>query len=101
MEDNQKEVLKAWIDGEDCEFRYAGTDMWANCTPFVECTDVCFLRGVEYRIKPKNIVTFTRIETYADRNMIRHTTYSEPHVDKNLRLTWSPDGKTLLKAEVI
>lgn len=100
MKDNQKEVLKAWIDGEACQFRYSGTGMWADCTPFVECNQVSFLHGVDYRIKPKNIVTTTRIERSVEVAGL-HNTYSSTIMSHNLKLTWSPDGKTLLKAEAI
>lgn len=97
MKDTQKEVLKAWIDGEACQFRYSGTDVWADCTPFVECNQVSFLHGVDYRIKPKNIVSTLMIE----RNLTGgHSTWTAKY-NPNLRLTWSPDGQTLLKAEVI
>lgn len=100
MKDNQKEVLKAWIDGEACEYKYTGTDTWADCTPFIECNQVSFLHGVEYRIKPKNIVTTTRIER-STQFAGDHNTYRDTIMKHNLKLTWSPDGKTLLKAWVI
>ena len=97
MKDNQKEVLKAWIDGKACEYKYTGTDVWADCTPFIELS---FLHGVDYRIKPKELVTTTRIERSTEVAGL-HTTYSGTIMKHNLKLIWSPDGQTLLKAEVI
>lgn len=98
MKEDQKEVLKAWIDGTTIQ--YQSTDgSWSDCSNFSECTRVDFLDSSIYRIKPKNIVTTTRITKDCVDNF--HSTYSSDLSIHNLKLTWSPDGKTLIKAEVI
>jgi len=90
---DQKDVLIAWINGEDIQLKIG--DTWHNCSKFAECNSIGISDG-QYRIKPKEIVTTTYIKFEFD----IHPTYTcvHPH---NLRLTWSPDGETLLKAEVI
>lgn len=97
MKQDQKEVLKAWIDGAVIQYK-DGND-WFDCHAFDDCHRVYFNDSQEYRIKPQPHVTETYIKPYADRELIRHQTYSDPGVNKNLRLTWY-EGK-LVKAEVI
>ena len=99
MREDQKEVLKAWIDG--VAIQYQSTDgSWGDCHDYGECERVFFNDCSVYRIKPKNIVTTTYIERTTDgRNL--HNTYSDNIMKRNLKLTWSTDGKTLIKAEVI
>jgi hypothetical protein len=95
---DQKDVLIAWINGEAIEVKLGAH--WCECDEFTNRTRIFIEDGLEYRIKPKEIVTTTFIVRYADGG---HQTYSAK-VDNNihnLRLTWSEDGKTLLKAEVI
>lgn len=97
MKQDQKEVLKAWIDG--AIIQYKDGNNWFDCHAFDDCHRVYFNDSQEYRIKPQLHVTETYISTYKDREVTRHHTYSEPNSSKNLRLTWE-DGK-LVKAEVI
>lgn len=98
MKEDQKEVLKAWIDG--AAIQYQSTDgSWGDCHDYGECDRVYFNDGSIYRIKPKNIVTTTRITK--DCGSYLHSTYSGDLNIHNLKLTWSPDGETLIKAEVI
>jgi hypothetical protein len=94
---DQKDVLIAWINGETIQVKVG--DTWHNCSKFAECHSIGISDG-QYRIKPKEIVSTTCIGRFADGG---HQTYSakgEGNIH-NLRLTWSDDGKTLLKAEVI
>jgi hypothetical protein len=97
---DQKDVLIAWINGEDIQFKVG--DAWHNCSKFAKCDSIDISDG-QYRIKPKEIVTTTCIQRdiYFSKTGL-HVTYSSTGVKiHNLRLTWSEDGETLLKAEVI
>lgn len=95
---DQKDVLIAWINGETLQYRNSnGT--WSDCAKFCE-VGLIRLDEATYRIKPKEIVTTTCIQR-DPLNAGSHITYSSGVKTKNLRLTWSEDGKTLLKAEVI
>jgi hypothetical protein len=95
---DQKDVLIAWINGEILQYRNSnGT--WSDCKKFCEVESIS-LDQITYRIKPKEIVT----TTYIKRDPLNegfHLTYSSGAFPNNLRLTWSEDGETLLKAEVI
>jgi hypothetical protein len=94
---DQKDVLIAWINGEILQYRNSnGT--WSDCAKFCEVNSIR-LDESTYRIKPKEIVSTTRIEFESNYGGF-HSTYTNKDID-NLRLTWSEDGKTLLKAEVI
>jgi hypothetical protein len=98
---DQKDVLIAWINGETIQFKnYNG--LWEDCNQFFETDKIYTDDSHEYRIKPKEIVTTTCIglETNGYHTHPTYTRYPNEHVH-NLRLTWSEDGKTLLKAEVI
>lgn len=101
MKEDQKKVLKAWIDGEIIEYYNKSLDQWFDCSEFKDCDVVKFNSNDTYRIKPRNIVTTTRIERNFSNGLALHSTYSGNTMQHNLLLTWSPDGKTLLKAEVI
>jgi hypothetical protein len=94
---DQKEVLKAWIDGETIQ--YKASLEWYDCIKFTDVEDFSvFQNEGTYRIKPKEIVT----TTYIKRDIgATHATYSNGSKTPNLKLTWSPDGETLIKAEVI
>jgi hypothetical protein len=96
---DQKDILIAWINGETIQYQNSnGT--WSDCYNFDEIDAISF-DEFTYRIKPKEIVTTTCIK----RDVLKegfHLTYSIGHYHPaNLRLTWSADGITLLKAEVI
>jgi hypothetical protein len=95
---DQKDVLIAWINGEILQYLSSNGD-WYDCHNFEECDSICFDKFV-YRIKPKEIVTTTCIQR-DPLNAGSHITYSSGVKTKNLCLTWSEDGKTLIKAEVI
>ena len=98
MKEEHKEVLKAWIDG--ATIQYQNVDgLWSDRQAYENCSTVWFSDGAIYSIKPKEIVTTTRISKDYDSHL--HSTYSGAIHTHNLKLTWSPDGKTLLKAEVI
>jgi hypothetical protein len=92
---DQKDVLIAWINGEDIQIKIGNT--WHNCAKFAECHSIGVSDG-QYRIKPKEVVTTTLIGRQANGF---HSIYSRSEHPHNLRLTWSEDGNTLVKAEVI
>ncbi len=94
---DQKDVLIAWINGEDIQWKCE--DMWHDCEKF-DAVDRIYLDNLTYRIKPKEIVTTTHIKPDSY-NKGLHITYSGQVYPHNIRLTWSEDGETLLKAEVI
>jgi hypothetical protein len=98
---DQKDVLIAWINGEVMQVQNSnGT--WSDCCEFISIDKISVNDIFKYRIKPKEIVTTTCIglETNSYHTHPTYTRYPNEHVH-NLRLTWSEDGKTLLKAEVI
>jgi hypothetical protein len=95
---DQKDVLIAWINGETIQIQLG--DNWLDCDPFDKRQNIAVGGSHEYRIKPKKIVTSTCIERDV-RTEGFHVTYSSDMKIHNLRLTWSEDGKTLIKAEVI
>ena len=96
---DQKDVLIAWINGEVMQVQNSnGT--WSDCCEFISIDKISVNDIFKYRIKPKEIVTTTFIQrTSSD----THQTFTRDCLPYkyNLRLTWSEDGKTLLKAEVI
>jgi hypothetical protein len=95
---DQKDVLIAWINGEDIQINMGNG--WSTCNKFGSYDTIGVGGDYEYRIKPKEIVTTTFIQrTSSD----THQTFTRDCLPykHNLRLTWSEDGKTLLKAEVI
>jgi len=95
---DQKDILIAWINGETLQYQNSnGT--WSDCKKFCEVESIS-LDQITYRIKPKEIVTTTYIQ-FDKFNAPLHSTYSGTVYKHNLRLTWSEDGITLLKAEVI
>lgn len=96
MQEDQKEVIKAWLDGETVQYQLGLN--WCDCHTYEESKYLFFNSDDIYRIKPKNIVTSTFI-TQTD--SVIHYTHTFSRHTHNLKLTWSPDGKTLLKAEVI
>jgi hypothetical protein len=93
------EVIIAWINGKTVQ--YKNGDTWGDF-PKVGSVHHIILDDVwdDFRIKPKEIVTTTRIELEGSEPIL-HITYSGVNQKHNLRLTWSEDRKTLLKAEVI
>lgn len=94
---DQKDVLIAWINGETIQSKLWDNN-WYDCDPFNKLANMDVIGNVgQYRIKPKEIVTSTLIK----RDMDLHVTCSGQFHTHNLRLTWSEDGQTLLKAEVI
>jgi hypothetical protein len=95
---DQKDVLIAWINGETIEVKLG--DHWCECDDFNNREKIFVEDGYEYRIKPKEIVTTTHIK-FDKYNAPLHSTHSRDTFPHNLRLTWSPDGETLLKAEII
>jgi hypothetical protein len=93
---DHKDVLIAWINGEILQYRNSnGT--WSDCVKFREVTSIR-LGEFTYRIKPKEIVTTTYIQQTEG---VLHSTHTNSVFHHNIKLTWSPDGETLLKAEVI
>ncbi len=98
---DKPEVIVAWINGNTVQ--YKNGDTWGDF-PKIDSVHHIILDDAwdDFRIKPKEIVTTTCIglETNAYHTHSTYTRYPNEHVH-NLRLTWSEDGETLLKAEVI
>lgn len=84
------EVIKAWADGADIQFKRGST--WEDYDNSEGFSDFDF--GI-WRVKPEAIV----IENYIwlDDNCTRVSVSSSP----NVRFTFDPDTKSLIKAEVI
>jgi hypothetical protein len=98
---DQKDVFIAWINGETIQSKLWNNN-WYDCIRFTDVEDFSvFQNKGTYRIKPKELVTTTLI-TYGctSSNTGFHTTNTRSQIP-NLKLTWSSDGETLLKAEVI
>jgi len=95
---DQKDVLIAWINGEDIQINMGNG--WRDCNKFGSYDTIGVGGAYEYRIKPKEIVTTTHIKPDSYNEGL-HITYSGQVFPHNIRLTWSEDGETLLKAEVI
>jgi hypothetical protein len=94
---DQKDILIAWINGETIQYQNSnGT--WSDCYNFDEIDAISF-DEFTYRIKPKEIVTTTCIK-FEFGTHPTYTRFPDLHLH-NLRLTWSADGITLIKAEVI
>lgn len=93
------EVIIAWINGETVQCQHQNGE-WRDF-PKIDHIFNILLEDAwnDFRIKPKEIVTTTRISKDYDSHL--HSTYSGAIHTHNLKLTWSPDGETLLKAEVI
>lgn len=87
------DIIIAWAKGETVQVK--GNGGW------VDDLSPSFLVQCEYRIKPKQVVTETRISYHhRDHDRPFHRTHTEiieyPH---NLRLYW--EGDKLVKAEAI
>ena len=89
------EIIKAWADGAEVEFRPSCTSSWWPTT--TPTWDSCY----EYRIKVEEEVLITRVTLHKGSLTYPYlSTNSDPTYDqKNLKLTFT-DGK-LTAAEVI
>lgn len=91
------EMIKAWADGAEVEWKYHANAEWQLCeTP-------CWREQVEYRIKPEpDVVHYakaTLVEGYFHiKAMLSHE--FDAQYD-NLKLTFDGDTKKLKSAEVI
>lgn len=95
------EVIIAWINGETVQCQHKNGE-WRDFPKIDDIFNILLDDAwTDFRIKPKEIVTTTRIERDFTDGLALHRTYSHNIMQHNLLLTWSPDGKTLLKAEVI
>ncbi len=91
MKEDQKEVLKAWIDGETVQYQLGS--YWCDCNPYEECTRVYFNDGSIYRIKPK--ISISEINVFDGKYGVEINDLFRG----NLRLTF--ENGELRKAEVI
>ena len=89
------EIIKAWADGAEVEFKSSCTSSWWPTT--TPTWDRCY----EYRIKVEEEVLITRVTLHKGSLTYPYlSTNSDPTYDqKNLKLTFT-DGK-LTAAEVI
>lgn len=103
------EVIHAWADGQDIEFRL--NDQW--CTSNINSGDVLsWSTKCEYRVKPKPPKV---IELYANANLQCHPTifglvnaedivgnFSDKFIStNNLKLTFCPNTGKLIAAELV
>lgn len=96
---DKPEVIIAWINGETVQ--YKNGDTWGDF-PKIDSVHHIILDDAwdDFRIKPKEIITTTFIQRSSSDTHQTFTRDCLPY-KHNLRLTWSENGKTLLKAEVI
>ena len=86
------EVIKAWADGAEIEFRFSRDGLWNPCKN--NCPG--WLEETQYRVKPKNIVINRRIEYYYDYKDTNTFTSPKP----NLQLEFDAQGQ-LVSVEMI
>ena len=84
------EVIKAWADGEEIEYKAGEGSEWKPCLV------PGFYESYFYRVKPKNIVINRRIEYYHD---VKDTnTFTSPK--PNLQLEFDAQGQ-LVSVEML
>lgn len=86
------EVIKAWADGADIQFKRGST--WEDYDNSEGLPDFDF--GI-WRVKLEAIVVENYIWLDASHNETRISVSSSP----NVRFTFDPDTKSLIKAEII
>ena len=92
MKEDQKKVLKAWIDGAAIQYK-SSDGSWGDCHDYGECDRVYFNDGSIYRIKPK--ISITEVSVFEDGTSVEINDLFKA----NLRLTF--ENGELRKAEVI
>lgn len=85
------EVIKAWADGADIQFKRGST--WEDYDNSEGLPDFDF--GI-WRVKPEPVETYHFVEYMGDGDV---DMYSSENLKANLRLTF--ENKKLVKAEVI
>lgn len=92
MKENQKEVLKAWIDGVAIQHQ-SSDGSWGDCVEYAKCNHVQFNYNDVYRIKPK--ISVSEINVFDGKFGVEINDLFKA----NLRLTF--ENGELIKAEVI
>lgn len=92
MKEDQKKVLKAWIDGATIQYQ-SSDGSWGDCHNYGDCDRVYFNDGSIYRIKPK--ISITEVSVFEDGTNVEINDLFKA----NLRLTF--ENGELRKAEVI
>ncbi len=87
------EVIKAWADGEEIEYRVGEGSEWKPCLV------PGFYESSFYRVKPKNI-TVKRLMSFDYRYQTTRTYVVDHGENGNIEFTFDPDGK-LLDAKVL
>lgn len=101
------EAIKAWADGKPIQFRISELGDWedyhpdqlrkSNASALFHPFDVPRFDLFEWRVKPEVIVIENYMWLDASRNETRISVSSSP----NVRFTFDPETKALIKAEVI
>ena len=93
------EIIKAWADGAEIEYRHEYTIGWCSCAETPEWND-----DVEYRVKPEPKPDVV-LHGVAVSDGINHRVWTLcPHngnPSNNLKLTFDGTTNKLIKAEVI
>lgn len=83
-------IIQAFVDGKEVEVINGVSNWETTRTPY-------FYESLQYRVKPELIVKEYNVLIDAD----NHIWFSTVDKQKHLRLTFDPDTKELLSAEVI
>ena len=86
------EVIKAWADGAEIEFRFSRDGLWKPCKN--NCPG--WLEGTQYRVKPKNIV-LDRYLHISELNYLLANSFDA----SNCRMTFDPVTRELIDVEMI
>lgn len=92
MKEDQKEIIKAWIDGQVIQFKDVD-GLWRDRQTYGNCNIVYFNDGAIYRIKPE--ISITEVSVFEDGTSVEINDLFKA----NLRLTF--ENGELRKAEVI
>ena len=79
------EVIKAWADGEQIQYRDRPDADWKNCHP-------SWALDYEYRVKPEPLIIYATIKNDCRGLRVAGFTYNGKHVTANVRFE-ETDGK--------
>jgi hypothetical protein len=91
------EIIKAWLDGEECEYWSQSFDEWQPITSLCP-----FLIEVKVRIKPEpkpDIVDYLFVSNKSDQDLVKLNWVKFDTA--NLRLIWDGETLELIDAEVL
>lgn len=84
------EVIKAWADGEEIEYKES------TCSGWKPCSVPGFFDSYFYRVKPKNIVVPRHVQYLID----LRATATQISMYPNVQYTFTPEGK-LVSVEML